>query len=88
MNRDEILRIADEVREKTQRDTATADIEAVIAQVKNGIYKKVQDELSTMLLVALMAKEEKPPVYARGHVAFQIAECAEIIMRRAWIEEA
>ena len=88
MNKDEILKIADQVHEKAQRDKKTSDIESAIIKIKHDIYQKVEADLTGILMLSLMAKEQEMPVFGRGHVAAQIAECAEIIMRRAWIEEA
>lgn len=92
-SKEELNALIDEIAGNAQRNQEVVEIEAVIAQIKADILKNVGEKIGiltmTEMLGHLKEKSVAPdvPVWAGGHVAYQIAEAAEMIMRRAWIEK-
>lgn len=97
MDKEELLKLANDVAAKAESDAKTQDIERVIARIKADILTKVGDQVGALVMAEAMElvalKKSDPfaaipprPTYG-GNVSHDIAECAEIIMRRAWIEK-
>jgi hypothetical protein len=92
-SKEELEELINGIAGKAERNSKTMEAEAVIAQLKADILQNVGKQISMLTLVEMFGKtgidalSPATPIYAGDHVAFQIAEAAEMIMRRAWIEK-
>ena len=92
-SKDELNSLINEIVGKSETNRKTIEVEAVIAQIKAEILQNVGKQISMLVMVEILGKtstesiSEPVPIYAGEHVAYQIAEAAEMIMRRAWIDK-
>lgn len=97
MEKDELLKLANAIAEKAENDSKTQEIEHVIAKIKAEILIKINEQIAALVMaegLELLTKKKSDPFFVMparptfgGSVSYEIAECAEIIMRRAWLEK-
>ncbi len=90
MQKDEMEKAISEILAKAERREKKMDTEVLIANVKSAILKQVGEMLATYIVIDVMANKASDQSVGTAnkmkHTAFLIAEAAEMIMRRSWID--
>lgn len=92
MQKDEINKAVDEIVNRATRDEKHLEMEAFIAEVKSEILKNVGERIASHALVRAMSATDETKGQVRQdvermrHTAFLIAQAAEMVMRRTWLD--